>query len=44
MSSNNYEIPHIIVALDYNKENKALDMAKILDPSLCILKVGLELN
>ena len=43
MSSNNYEIPHIIVALDYNKENKALDMAKILDPSLCILKVGLEL-
>ena len=43
MSSNNYEIPRIIVALDYNKENKALDMAKILDPSLCILKVGLEL-
>ena len=43
MSSNNYEIPHIIVALDYNKENKALDMVKILDPSLCILKVGLEL-
>ena len=43
MSSNNYEIPHIIVALDYNKENNALDIAKILDPSLCILKVGLEL-
>jgi orotidine-5'-phosphate decarboxylase len=43
MLSNNYEIPHIIVALDYNKENEALDMAKILDPSLCILKVGLEL-
>ena len=43
MSSNNYEIPHIIVALDYNKENEALDMAETLDPSLCILKVGLEL-
>lgn len=43
MLSNNHEIPHIIVALDYSKENEALNMAKILDPSLCILKVGLEL-
>ena len=35
--------PHIIVALDYNNENEAINMAKMLDPSLCILKVGLEL-
>lgn len=43
MSSKFNESSNIIVALDYNKEKNALDMANTLDPTLCILKVGLEL-
>ena len=33
----------IIVALDYNNKKDAVSMAKILSPSLCKIKVGLEL-
>ena len=33
----------IIVAFDFESKNKALLMAKLLDPSLCKIKVGLEL-
>jgi orotidine-5'-phosphate decarboxylase len=33
----------IIVAFDFENKNKALSMAKLLDPSLCKIKVGLEL-
>ncbi len=41
---NDYKkISSIIVALDFNNKNDALLMAKKLDPSLCNLKVGLEL-
>lgn len=43
MLSNYNENFNIIVALDYSQKSKAIDMAKKLDPSLCILKVGLEL-
>jgi orotidine-5'-phosphate decarboxylase len=43
MSFEDNDTSKIIVALDYNKESDALLMAEKLDPSLCILKVGLEL-
>ena len=43
MLSEHNDTTNIIVALDYDNEKEALRMAKILDPSLCILKVGLEL-
>ena len=33
----------IIVAFDFESKNRALLMAKLLDPSLCKIKVGLEL-
>ena len=38
MSSKFNESSNIIVALDYNEEKNALDMANTLDPTLCILK------
>ena len=37
------EAPRIIVALDYNNKEDAILMAKTLKPSLCKIKVGLEL-
>jgi orotidine-5'-phosphate decarboxylase len=43
MSSKFNESSNVIVALDYKEEKNALDMANALDPTLCILKVGLEL-
>ncbi len=43
MSFEDKDTSNIIVALDYNKEGDALLMAEKLDPSLCALKVGLEL-
>ena len=33
----------VIVALDCNNENDALEIANLLDPKLCNLKIGLEL-
>ena len=43
MSFEEYKSPKVIVALDYQNENDALKMAKILSPDICNLKVGLEL-
>ena len=33
----------VIVALDCNNENDALEIANLLDPKLCNLKIGFEL-
>lgn len=35
--------PRLIVALDFNTPEMALDLAAVLDPALCRLKVGKEL-
>ena len=43
MSFEDKEAPRIIVALDYNNKEDAILMAKTLKPSLCKVKVGLEL-
>ena len=43
MSFEDKEAPRIIVALDYNNKEDAILMAKTLKPSLCKIKVGLEL-
>ncbi|MBH32142.1 MAG: orotidine-5'-phosphate decarboxylase [Gammaproteobacteria bacterium] len=43
MSSKNKDNQNIIVALDYYRKKDAIEMAKRLDPSICNLKVGLEL-
>ncbi len=43
MSSKNKDNQSIIVALDYHRKKDAIEMAKRLDPSICNLKVGLEL-
>ena len=43
MSFDDKEESRIIVALDYNNKKDAVSMAKILRPSLCKIKIGLEL-
>ena len=43
MSFEDHKLSKVIVALDYQNENDALKMAKILSPDMCNLKVGLEL-
>ena len=43
MSFEDKEDPRVIVALDYNNKEDAVLMAKTLNPSLCKIKVGLEL-
>ena len=35
--------PRLIVALDFENQNKALDLVSQLDPTLCALKVGSEM-
>ena len=43
MSSEASSLSKVIVALDCNNENDALELANLLDPKLCNLKIGLEL-
>ena len=43
MSSDASSLSKVIVALDCNNENDALELANLLDPKLCNLKIGLEL-
>ena len=43
MSFEDKEGSKIIVALDYDNKEDAVSMAKILKPSLCKIKIGLEL-
>ena len=35
--------PKVIIALDYDNKEQALDFIKLLDPTTCRLKVGKEM-